>query len=255
MDDKVENNGNILILDTSKKELNKYTRQGNFITSIKNDSLGLVHQLKNGSYIVNYTPYVKSAYSIGIYDSTWTLIRQTLARDTITEFRMLYFDALNKYNGDYLFKQSPLGDTIYLINYDKDEPYMVINKGQYKTPANIYADLGVMNSERPKYITNDNGYLIGDLFFLMYNYDNKHYSDIWNIEENKLIYRGIISRKGGVYGIPLVIEGRLIDVWPSYVDGHNLYVEIKSEDAMKFMLGVSEYDNPIIVELKMKESK
>ena len=132
---------------------------------------------------------------------------------------------------------------------------MIINKGQYKTPANIYADLGVMNSERPKYITNDNGYLIGDLFFLMYNYDNKHYSDIWNIEENKLIYRGIISRKGGVYGIPLVIEGRLIDVWPSYVDGHNLYVEIKSEDAMKFMLGVSEYDNPIIVELKMKESK
>ena len=84
-DAKVDNDGNILILDPSKKVLNKYTRQGNFITSIKNDSLGLVHQLKNGSYIVNYTPYVKSSYSIGIYDSTWTLIRQTLARDTITE--------------------------------------------------------------------------------------------------------------------------------------------------------------------------
>lgn len=38
----------------------------------------------------------------------------------------------------------------------------------------------------------------------------------------------------------------------SYVEGNRLYVEIKPEDAVKFMPNVSKNDNPVILELKLK---
>lgn len=125
---------------------------------------------------------------------------------------MLYFDALNKYNGKNIFKQSPLGDTIYRITYEKDEPYIVISKGRYKTPPDIYADLGTLDSESSNYITQNYGSLIGNLFFLSYYYNKKYYSNIWDITKASLIYRSVISRNGGIYGIPLMIEGHKIDV-------------------------------------------
>lgn len=166
---------------------------------------------------------------------------------------MLYFDALDKYNGKNLFREYPLGDTIYHITYEKDEPYIVISKGQYKTPPDIYADLGTLKREKPNYITQDHGSLIGNLFFLRYYYNQKYYSDIWDIKNNNLIYRGVFSRDGGINGIPLVIEGHQMNVWISYVNGNYIYIEIKLEDAMKFMPNVSENDNPVILELKLKK--
>ena len=248
----IDNDGNAVILDTGKKSLISYTRDGDFLTSMQKDSIGLVRQIDNGAYIVNYAPNVRSAYSIGIYDKDWNLLRQGVLNDTDTKYRMLYYDALNKYNGEYLFKQVPLGDTIYRLTREMDEPYIIINKGHYKTPANIYNDLNVLNRESSKYITQDFGRLADKYFFIRYYYDNKCYSDIWDITESKLLYRGVIGSAGGVYGIPIMINGQKIDVWPGFVSNDYIYVAIAPEDAVKFMPNISEDDNPVIVELKLK---
>ena len=248
----IDSDGNVVIFDSGKKTRISYTREGDFLTSMQKDSIGLVRQLDNNEYIVNYTPNVKSAYSIGIYDNDWNLLRQGVLNDTVTEYRMLYYDALEKYNGKYFYRQSPLGDTIYRLTREMDEPYIIINKGHYKTPANIYNDLNVLNRESSKYITQDLGRLVDKYFFIRYYYDNKCYSDIWDITECKLLYRGVVSSDGGVYGIPLMINGQKIDVWPSFVNNDFIYVKIDPENAMKFMPNISEDDNPVIVELKLK---
>jgi hypothetical protein len=248
----IDNDGNVVIFDSGKKTRLSYTREGAFLTSLQKDSIGLVRQLDNGAYIVNYTPNVKSAYSIGIYDSDWNLLRQGVSNDTVTEYRMLYYDALNKYNGEYFFRQSPLGDTIYRLTPEMYEPYIIINKGHYKTPANIYSDLNILNRESSKYITQDFGRLADKYFFIRYYYDNKCYNDIWDITESKLLYRGIIGSDGGIYGIPLMINGQKIDVWPDFVNNDYIYIKIDAGNAVKFMPNISEDDNPVIVELKLK---
>lgn len=244
--------GTVLILDPTKKRLSNYNRNGDFLSTVKNDSLGIVKQLYNGAYIVNYSPHIITSHSIGIYDKSWNLVRQSIPKDNDTEFRMLHYDALNNYNGENLFRQSPLGDTIYRITYETEKPYIVLNKGNLKAPADIYTDLNKLNSESHKYITGDHAIVVGGLMFLRYAYNKGYYSDIWDIENSNLIYRGVFTREGGIYGVPLLVDGCEVNVWPSYAEDNRLYVTLSAEEAAKFMPNILEDDNPVILELTFK---
>jgi hypothetical protein len=47
-------------------------------------------------------------------------------------------------------------------------------------------------------------------------------------------------------------DGSVIDLQVVYADGENVYCVLEALDACKFLLGVKEDDNPVIVVAKLK---
>ena len=78
------------------------------------------------------------------------------------------------------------------------------------------------------------------------------YFDIWDIQSDKLLYRRVVSGYGGTFGIPLKFDRVNIKVWPSYVDGNHMYLVISADILSDVMPSISEYDNPVIIELELK---
>ena len=248
----LDNQDNLLIYDINARKLLKYSPNGDFMSHLSGDSIGPIKVLSNGSYIVNHTPLSGSEYSLSIYDKSWNLIRRNISRDNTTDFAMINFDNLAKHNGAYYFKQA-FGDTIYNVTQKADIPYLVLDKGKYKMPVEIATSLEKLDKEGSGYIQRDSYRLASNYMFLTYYYDNKDYYDIWDFEKEQLIYRGILDYKArkGIKGIPLLINGVQVDVWPSFALGDYLYCDLEAHEAMKFMPSVSEEDNPVIIELKL----
>lgn len=242
----------IYLLDPDKRKLNLYTFNGNFIKSVENDSIGIFRILNDGNFVVAYAPYPNSEYGLGIYDKSWNFIRKSIPRDNTHEYQMHYFEGIDKFNGEYYYRAAHQ-DTIYHITSESEKPYIVISKGNYKLPAEIEASLSSLNKEGYKYVQQDYGMLVSKYFFLQYYFDMKLYRDIWDIETESLLYRGIIGEGGGILGIPLSINGIQINVWPRYVSGDFMYCVVEAQDAVKFIPSLPEDANPVIVELKLKE--
>lgn len=241
----------IYLFDPVMRNLNIYTFDGQFVNAIKNDSIGGHVKLNDGNFAVCFSPYSKTEHRLGIYDQSWNLLRESINRSIDQKFAMYFFDIINKFNGEFYYKAAFI-DTIYHISSKEENPYIVISQGKYKIPTEVIASLEKINKEGHNYIQQEYGVLASKYFFLTYNYNRMLYHDIWDIENSSLIYRSKYGREGGWEGIPVSIGGVQINVWPSYVDGDNIYCVIQGEDAIKLIPSLPLDANPIILEFKMK---
>ncbi len=251
----LDNQDNLFIFDSNAKgKLLKYTKNGEFVDSSYGDSTGKVRFFDDGSYIVNHNHQSNLEYSISIYDTLGNLSRRNIPKDNTIDFAIIKPDALNKFNGEYYLKQTS-GDTIYHVTHQKSEPYLVLDKGDYKMPMEIYASLKTLNEEKSKYIQQDSHRFIANYGLINYLYDDKLYSDIFDIETEKLISRDVFNyeKKEGNLGFPFLVNGVQISIFPDFASDSKLYCVIQAEVASKFLSSVSEFDNPVILELKLKK--
>ena len=247
----VNTKDNTIFLSDNVK-INEYTFDGKFIKSIKNDSIDALRILSDDNFAVSFSPLVNQDYALGIYDKSWVLKRKSIPKLKIKEkFDMVYFDAIFNFNNDFFYKLAH-SDTLYRFTSEFDEPYLVHSKGRYTIPFDIKANREMTEKYGNRYVQYDFGYLISKYYFLTYYYNNKFYSEIWNIEESSLLFKSIYGRDGRHPGIPVIIGEEIINVWPSYVKNNYLYCIIENEDALKIMPSLPEDTNPIILEVKLK---
>lgn len=249
----VDNEGNVLLYDFGRKTLMKYSPRGEFLSSIKNDSTGSVFQLADGNYAISYNPSIESSAGIAIYDKDFKLLRQGLSNDKLESEFMVIFNAMFENDGKAYFRDTPHNDTLFCVTSEKDEPFLVLNKGDLKVPAEVFEKYDIYKRDRSKYIMNDYIKLAGDKLFITFTYDEKRYHDIWDMKTSKLLYRSAIGKDGGTQGIPLQIEGTEVVVWPKLTYGDKVYVEVQAEEAQAFLPSISETDNPVLVELTLKQ--
>lgn len=249
----LDNQKNTLIFDSNTNRLLKYSPDGDYIENIHNDTIGTTAVFNNDFYAVLHPPYSKAKYAMSIYDKSWNLQRRGFLRDKNN--RMRAYDSFLKKDGEcYLIR--PFFDTIYHITPKMDKPYIVTNIGKYKMPAEIKMNRQKRMTERSNYIMSTTINWIGNYMLVSYMYNDKRYSDTWDIEKEQLKYRTIFSfkEKTGFEGHPFLIDGVKISInsYLIYVLGDYLYCVIPAHDAMEFMPSVSEEDNPVILELKLK---
>ena len=232
-------------------KINEYTFEGKFINSIQNDSIGKVRILNDGNFAVSYHPSKNTEFALGIYDSSWNLLRRGIPKaERDRNFDMMYFDAIFEFNNEFFYKLAH-SDTLFRIKSEYDESYLVHSKGRYQLPINIKASMEQTEREGDKFIQQDFGYLISKFYFLSYYYDNKLYQEIWNIDNSSLMYKSIYSREGGVNGVPVRIGEKSIYVWPTFVSNDAIYCIIQAEDAITLIPSLLEDSNPVILEIKL----
>jgi hypothetical protein len=245
---------NILNLyDPGKRGFLKYDFSGKFIDFFRNDSIATFKPLtSDGNYAVCYSPLFKSDNFVGIYDKDWNYVRGGVKNDRRDKhLAMLYFNGINTYNGK-LFFMDAFGDTLYQMTTEKDIPYLVLNKGKYKMPIETAATLDMLNKEGPKYIELGHFTIASKYCFMFYYYDNKHYYDIWDFENSKLLYRNIVKSERESPGIPVKINNKTIHIWVDYAKNNYIYCIVNPEDALKLIPSLPEDTNPIILEVKLK---
>jgi hypothetical protein len=245
----------IYVYDGNKRAVHSYSFTGNFINSIKHDSIGAVQILNDGNFAVSSPPDKHIKYALSIYDKSWNLIRQGLPRGQIPKRAMLHSDGIIKYNGECYYGVA-LCDTLYHITSEYEKPYLVISKGQYKAPDEIFATLSARDRDGYKYIMQDYGQLISEYCFMFYTYNHKTYYEIWDMKTLELLYRGqsetVEGKWEGVKGIPVSIGDVTIAVWPNYVSGNTMYCVVEPDDALKLIPTLPEDTNPILLEVKMR---
>lgn len=241
---------NLFELETGT--ISKYTFDGRFTESVKNDQIGEYIELDDGNFAAYFPSYSKTDDRLGIYDKSWNLKRSAISRVAGPRLAMIYLDQLVKCNGKYYYKAA-LADTVYQITSESETPYMVISKGKYKMPLEVLTTLDKMDKESFHYIKDSGGYMASKYFFLVYNYNRKQYYDIWDMENSSLIYRSKYGQQVGIDGIPVTVNGVQVNTWPRYVSGDTIYCFIEAVDARRIIPPLPEDTNPVILELKIKK--
>lgn len=116
-----------------------------------------------------------------------------------------------------------LGDTVFGIdNKNGISPVIVFENGRLSMPEEIACDFS-RKEERVAYIGGLYSVVWGDLAFVCYQYKLKMYFDIWNMTEDKLVFRNIVDSPDDYYGFPLKTdEGVEYRVWPSFSENGKL---------------------------------
>lgn len=247
----VDNDGNALLCDWNNQYM-QYSSQGEFISSVKTDSISSVYQLADGNYAVSYNPILESSPGIAIYDKDFKLLRQGLSNDEMMSDILIFFNRMFENDGKCYFQDVPFNDTLFCVTSEKDVPFLVLSSGDYKTPLDLYETYDRYKKDGPNYIMDKGGQFAGDKLFTIFTYGEKMYYDVWDMKTSKLLYRSTTGRDGGVAGIPLQIEGTEVVVWPKLTYGDKVYVEVQAEEAQAFLPSICETDNPVLVELTLK---
>lgn len=246
---KMDANKLVYITDFHRKRLNVYTLDGKRLSYIENDSINKFDIFDDGYFATTTSTNSNTKYNIAIYDSLWNFKRNGLPKKNDINFAIIYSEGTYKYNNELYFK-SIIGDTIYHIRPEADKPYLVFNKGIYKMPDELRGSLSEMDAQKHKYINSEQVLIVSKYLFIKYLYDRKWYYDIWNIETSNLLYRSIYSPTGGKPGIPLIIESKIMNVWPCFVFGDYLYCNLEGE-SQNLIPSLLEDSNPVIIELKI----
>ena len=153
----------------------------------------------------------------------------------------------SNFRGEALLLEA-FNDTLFTVRSRSEPitPHLVLKRGRL-APAS--GDSGA-DKRRHIYI----GYLheSGDHLYLTFKYDGKNYHDIWSKREGRLLIRRA-SKEGETSGFPLSLPGGgelYLNV--AHADRDRFYFVMQSVDACRFLPGVKEDDNPVVVILKLK---
>jgi hypothetical protein len=245
----------IFIYDMNKKKIITYSFEGKYLDAFKNDFIGSFDLINENDFIVSYTPYSDKPFYIGIYDKSWNELNQFLPKTEVLNQKkgIFHFDILYKFNEKYHFIKA-FGDTIYQVNSQSVQPYIVVSKGNLKMPVHIATDIS-KKKERSLYIFGEYGYIISDYYFSLYYYQNNRYHDIWDLKTSSLVCRNLNTVNNSKDGIPFVIQEKTIFVWPNFVCNEYMYCVVSTDKMQDIIPELKEEDNPVILELRIKGAK
>lgn len=245
----------VYVSDMRTQRIYTYNFHGDFINSVKNDSMVTFNILNDGNFVVGFSTFFKLGYALGIYDKSWNLKRKGIPV-VYNKTAMVHVGAFQKFNNEYYYRV-PLEDTLYHVTSEYEKPYLVHSKGKYKLPPSVYASLAELDKNGYQYIQQDGGIIISKYYFLSYIYNQAYYYDIWDLETSTMIYRNKYTQSDAIAGlsggIPISIGDVQINIWPRYVDGDMIYCVIEVDDALKLVPSLPSDTNPIILELKIKK--
>ncbi len=154
-------------------------------------------------------------------------------------------------DGGALFKKI-FNDTVYLVTGKQImEPYITLAYGKLMPEVKEITD---QNRIHIKAITENNDYI-----FINFGFHSSVYSIIWDkqkretIINSKIDYSDNNSLINSSYFTDYITEtGESIKVGVAGIDNDTLYCVIRAEDAAKFLDDVSDEDNPILMEVKLR---
>ncbi|WP_172914779.1 6-bladed beta-propeller [Capnocytophaga canis] len=233
------------VYDLHRKSVKRYDFSGNFIEEKKNVHLWSFTELSSDRFIA-YNDML-SNFEFTIYDKNWNVKDSIIERKdkfNIKDFNVIKSFQISKNN--IFFYNAPI---IYQSKNGGMFPKIFLEKGNLQIPDEIHYDLSRKN-EKQRYIWNDFVTLAGDYLFLSYYYDNKKYDDIWNVKNQKLLYRNTISSPDELPGVPISVNGEEVRGWIRYFENDMFYFVVSEGEQEK--LNVDNEENPIIVVTDLK---
>lgn len=239
----------LYVLD-GKGYVKVYGYDGVFQKVYENDSIISMEILGNSNFIAYNRANGQYQYDINLYDNDWNVVKH-LQKRHIKEVN--YKDVIEVKDFD-IFNGLPYfmnADTLYQINNTDINFLFYIDKGKLTLPFEIFTDIK-RKKERASYIWGDYGFLAGDSYFLRFYYDNKIYYDVWDITSMKLKYRNIVNSPTDARGISLLIDGKDVNIWPSFVKNDMIYCILMDEEVEKLGFSETNEGNPIMLIGKIK---
>jgi hypothetical protein len=245
----------ILIYDINKKRIITYNFEGKYLNSFKNDFISSFELTGENRFLVSYTPYSEEPFHIGIYDRSWNVINQLMPKTEVFNQKkgLFHYDGLYKFNDRHYLKKT-FGDTVYQVDTQSAKLYVAVSKGNLKIPVHIATDLS-KKKEVPLYISGEFGYIVSSYYFSTYYYQDNTYQDVWNLETSSLVYRNLRHGPDSNNGIPFIIQGNTIFVWPKCVCNEYMYCTVPADEMKKIIPEMKDDDNPVILEIKIAKNE
>lgn len=248
---------NIYVYDINKKCQIVYSLDGKYKETIDR-GLGGFNVLKDGNYVAGPNPFFRNGEVFSVYDREFNKIRESEINIEIPEGAMR-LDVFTKYNDECYYLGN---DTTYRVTTESDDPFLVVNLGKYKRPLKNAATRDGNDESAHKYINKGGDIMSSKYLFFTYMYDELSYSEVWDMEAEKPVFRTHFTYELGEDGMPKNIKGigvpvkigdEEVEVWPSYISGDDIYcVSFGYGDAMKLFPDMKEDDNPVILHLRLK---
>ncbi len=240
----------IYIHDLQKRTILTYNIKGKYIKSFKNDSIAAIKWTTDNEIIATYSPSEPWRYSIGKYDTLFNTKKAFLKRQITTKKANLFLiNNINNFNDQYF---TYTNDTLYRVDPNQVSPFLAIGKGKLKLPNELSHQIS-NDKRRDQYIWGEYGLLIGNFYFISYNYKGNSYYDVWDIRKQELKCRNIISYNDETEGIPFIIKEQNYYLWPKAVIGNSLFFIIKGTDMSRLIPTRNEEENSILIKASIED--
>lgn len=240
----------VYVLDNSQKKLLSYKYNGEFVSS-KNltGSVTDIESDEDGNILLCSVAGANLACRLS---PNLDVISEYFPCDTSKREPMIFTNnSIRRFNNQIYLQQSDC-DTLYTIEETPTAEF-IIKLGKLRMPS---APLDINSDAAPtKYIMGEHGWLIKNLYFTQYFYDTKAYYDIYDIDNNSLVYRNITPIDGGTPGISASLNGSSLEgFWPKFARNDKAYyiVDGVTANAM-FPDKYAEESNGFIVEVSLKQ--
>ncbi len=154
------------------------------------------------------------------------------------------------YTGDAIFHDI-FNDTLYRIkSYREILPHLVFKRGALMPDPKDTHNLE--NKKRQAYISG----LIesGDHVFISYTIGDETWRDVWSKRDGGMMLH-MVPRRGYPFDlfVPYALsDGSVVELQVVYADRDYIYCVLEAFVACKFLPGVKEEDNPVVVVAKLK---
>lgn len=232
--------------------IKKYNYNGEFIQKIDNDSLTFVGVAESNEdeFVVSFPSNMWRKYEIAVYDNEWNPLKTYFEKRPMENegnYNTMMVNIVRNFNGEaYAY----VNDTLFSVTSEKVTPFIYVDKNRLKAPAEI---LHEGSSEKDRYISGELMNLVGDKCFFSYNYEGNRYYEQWDVASGKLMCRNVENLNGsriGKGGLPFIINGKLVHVWPDHVNDNKMYCILTPEQSSVMYPDFNEEDdNPVILEI------
>lgn len=198
-----------------------YSLKGEFLSVKKIPTNSLFQFFGSGQYALTYNNYANNSLDLFADDDKHIRGSKIESGPQITG--NAYLTLLSTANNEYILKPA-LRDTIFRVSIHGDEPWIVLNKGQYLMPDEYYDTWANYSNNKDRYINLENVHIAGNHAFVSFQYGREEHHEIWDIEKEELVFKSaqgeeVISSFG-----PLIESSDgAIPFWPLFVSGKDMF--------------------------------
>lgn len=198
-----------------------YSENGEFVNSIELQDPSILAFFGEDGFVQTYSSFSPKRLSLFRGNEE---VRTFNCPSDVRDTPVVSFGGIMKGTGNIY--SSPLSDTLYRASYDKVEPYMVLDKGQYSVPdekrGEIDAGIGYINEGAINFA--------GRLAFISAHYRLPQYAVV-DLESGKLLYKITASIDNREPGIPVDCDGETLQIRPDYCTGNTACAFVQKEES------------------------
>lgn len=236
----------VSVLDIDLHKIKQYTPTGKFLNEFDSHGITAFGGLRNGNIVSIDGQMDSDVRGFTLWDSHFEAkdsISFNVRKKSVAHGSLLLYDFISSGDELYLYKK----DTLFRMEGVAAEPVLVVGKGRLSMPDEVLLDMR-RSDESESYIYNDMGLLSGNYFFYRYFYQRRAYSDIWDVKNQRLIFRQ--TDDGKWRGIPVIVNGVSVDVWPRYASADALYCVLAEEEMDALGIDAEAY-NFVLLKIKI----